>query len=362
MRAPALWAILGFQIMNSSKKILILGVNGFIGSSLAWKILKKTNWTVVGADLASNKIQNCLGRERFEFHKKDIVKDSEWVEGQIAACDTVVPLVAIATPALYVKDPLRVYGLDYEANADIVKKCAKHGKRIVFPSTSEVYGMCPDERFDECKSPLVLGPIAEERWIYSCIKQMLDRVIWAYGKHEGLKFTLFRPFNFIGPKLDDISSPKEGSSRVLTQFAHNIMNQKPVMLVDGGAQKRSFTFIDDGVECILKILENKGGCADGKIFNIGNPDMEFSIRELAEMLVELFGEYPEYAEAAKKAVLKDIPAREYYGEGYADVARRVPSIKAAEEILGWKPKTDLRTALKLTLDYHILKKDYELLG
>ena len=85
--------------MNSSKKILILGVNGFIGSSLAWKILKKTNWTVVGADLASNKIQNCLGRERFEFHKKDIVKDSEWVEGQIAACDTVVPLVAIATPA-----------------------------------------------------------------------------------------------------------------------------------------------------------------------------------------------------------------------------------------------------------------------
>ena len=355
-------AIFDFRIMNSSKKILILGINGFIGSSLAWKILKKTNWTVVGADLASNKIRNCLGRERFEFHEKDIVKDAEWVEKQIAGCDTVVPLVAIATPALYVKDPLRVYRLDYEANADIVKKCAKHGKRIVFPSTSEVYGMCPDARFDESASPLVLGPIAEERWIYSCIKQMLDRLIWAYGKHEGLKFTLFRPFNFIGPKLDDISSPKEGASRVLTQFAHNIMNKKPVMLVDGGAQKRSFTFIDDGAECILKILENKGGCADGRIFNIGNPDMEFSIRELAEMLVGLFGEYPEYADAARGAVLKDIPAREYYGEGYADVSRRVPSIRAAEEILGWKPKTDLRTALKLTLDYHILKKDYELLG
>ena len=108
--------------MNSSKKILILGVNGFIGSSLAWKILKKTNWTIVGADLASNKIQNCLGRERFEFQKKDIIKDADWVEEQIKACDTVVPLVAIATPALYVKDPLRVYHLDYEANIDIVKK------------------------------------------------------------------------------------------------------------------------------------------------------------------------------------------------------------------------------------------------
>ena len=156
--------------MNSSKKILILGVNGFIGSSLAWKILKKTNWTIVGADLASNKIQNCLGRERFEFQKKDIIKDADWVEEQIKACDTVVPLVAIATPALYVKDPLRVYHLDYEANIDIVKKCVKYGKRIAFPSTSEVYGMCPDKQFDEYESPLVLGPIAKERWIYSCIK------------------------------------------------------------------------------------------------------------------------------------------------------------------------------------------------
>ena len=316
--------------MNSSKKILILGVNGFIGSSLAWKILKKTNWTIVGADLASNKIQNCLGRERFEFQKKDIIKDADWVEEQIKACDTVVPLVAIATPALYVKDPLRVYHLDYEANIDIVKKCVKYGKRIVFPSTSEVYGMCPDKQFDEYESPLVLGPI------------------------------LFRPFNFIGPKLDDITAPKEGSSRVLTQFAHNIINGKPIMLVDGGAQKRSFTFIDDGVECILKILENKDGCADGKIFNIGNPDMEYSIKELAEMLIELFGEYPEYATAAKNAQIKEISAKDYYGEGYADVSRRVPSVKQAEKVLGWKPSTDLRTALKLTLDYHLLKKDYEL--
>ena len=220
--------------------------------------------------------------------------------------------------------------------------------------------MCPDKQFDEYESPLVLGPIAKERWIYSCIKQMLDRVIWAYGKHEGLKFTLFRPFNFIGPKLDDITAPKEGSSRVLTQFAHNIINGKPIMLVDGGAQKRSFTFIDDGVECILKILENKDGCADGKIFNIGNPDMEYSIKELAEMLIELFGEYPEYATAAKNAQIKEISAKDYYGEGYADVSRRVPSVKQAEKVLGWKPSTDLRTALKLTLDYHLLKKDYEL--
>ncbi len=343
-----------------AQKIFILGVNGFIGSSLAWKILQKTDWEIVGMDLGKNKIGHCLGNPRFHFFEKNILTDRDWIEEQIKDCDTIVPLVAIATPTLYVKDPLRVYELDYESNVEIVKLCAKYGKRIIFPSTSEVYGMCPDRDFDEYNSPLVLGPIPKERWIYSCIKQMLDRVIWAYGNHRGLKFTLFRPFNFIGPKLDDITAPKEGSSRVLTQFAHNIINGKPIKLVDGGAQKRSFTFIDDGIECLLKILENKDGCADGKIFNIGNPYMEFSIRELADMLVELFQEYPEYAERARNAKIESVSSEEYYGKGYQDVPRRMPSVKEAEKVLGWKPTTDLRTALKLTLDYHLLKKDYEL--
>lgn len=343
-----------------SKKIFILGANGFIGSSLCWAILNNTDYEVHAMDLSDNKISHCMGRPRFHFYRKNAVTDKPWIEEKLAECDTVVPLVAIATPIMYVQDPVRVYNLDYESNIEIVKLCVKHKKRIVFPSTSEVYGMCQDPEFDEYESNLTLGPVPKERWIYSCIKQMLDRVIWAYGNHEGLDFTIFRPFNFVGPKLDDVKNPKEGSSRALTQFIHNAINGKPIKIVDGGRQRRSFTFIDDAIKCLLKIVVNENNAASGRIYNIGNPYMDFSIRELAEMVVEEVGRYPAYADMAKNARLEDVPSEEYYGKGYQDVAFRKPSIKHAEAELGWKPTTDLRTAIRLTLDYHLLGRDYEI--
>lgn len=342
-----------------SKKILILGANGFIGSSLSLAILRKTDWQIFALDISNDKLGLSIGNKNFHFKQGDVFKDRDWIESSIASCDVIIPLVAIATPAMYVKDPLRVFNLDFESNLEVVKWCVKYKKRIIFPSTSEIYGMCQDKEFDEYESNLTLGPVSKERWIYSCIKQMLDRVIWAYGNHEDLDFTLFRPFNFIGPKQDDVKNPKEGASRVVTQFIHNVINGKSIKLVDGGTQKRSFTFIDDAIDCILRIIENKNRCTSGKIFNIGNPNMNYSIKEMAEMLIELVKEYPEYSEKANAVKLEVVSSEEYYGKAYQDVSYRVPSIKQAEEILGWKPKTTLREALKLTLDFHLNGKDYE---
>lgn len=346
--------------MNEPKKILILGVNGFIGSSLVWNILEKTDWKVYGMDMSSNKIENCLGHKRFKFFEGDITINKEWIEYHVKKCDVIIPLVAIATPALYVQKPLDVFELDFEANMEIVRKCVKYKKRLIFPSTSEVYGMSQDPEFDEYESNFVLGPIPKGRWIYSCIKQLLDRVIYAYGEHQDLDYTLFRPFNFLGPKLDDINEPKEGSSRVVTQFLHNIIHGRPIKLVDGGLQRRCFTFIDDGIDCLLRIIENKDGKASKRIFNIGNPKMNFSIAELAEMLVTLVKEYDEYKERAEKTKIVTVNSGEYYGEAYQDITHRVPSIKEAQEQLGWDPKVDLETALRLTLDYHLKNEDYEL--
>ncbi len=223
-----------------------------------------------------------------------------------------------------------------------------------FPSTSEVYGMSPDTEFDEENSPLMLGPIAKERWIYSCAKQMLDRVIYAYGNHEGLKFTLFRPFNWIGPKLDSIHTAKEGSSRVLTQFLYDILAGEPIQLVDGGNQRRSFTYIEDGIDCLMKIIANENGCADGKIFNIGNPANDLSVKELAHKLRDMVAEFPLYREKAEKCVIEEISSDTFYGKGYQDMLTRVPSVKRAKECLGWEPVTTADDALRKTLEFYLV--------
>jgi nucleoside-diphosphate-sugar epimerase len=332
------------------KRILILGVNGFIGHHLSKRILAKTDWEVYGMDMQNERVAELLGEKRFRFFEGDITINREWIEYHVRKCDTVLPLVAIATPAIYVKEPLKVFELDFEANLPIVRGCVRHGKRLVFPSTSEVYGMCPDREFDPEASSLVYGPINKPRWIYACAKQLMDRVIQAYGMKEGLDYTLFRPFNWIGSGLDNLNSSKEGSSRVITQFFGHIVRGEPIKLVDGGKQKRAFTYIDDGIDALMKIIENPKGVASGKIYNVGNPKNNYSVRELAQMMVKLALQYDEYRANAKKVKLVKTTAAQYYGKGYQDVQNRVPKIVNTVKELGWMPRTNMAQALKHIFD------------
>jgi nucleoside-diphosphate-sugar epimerase len=332
------------------KRILILGVNGFIGHHLSKRIVAQTDWEVYGMDMSTDRIADLLPEKRFHFFEGDITINKEWIEYHVRKCDTVLPLVAIATPATYVKEPLRVFELDFEANLPIVRSCVKHGKRLIFPSTSEVYGMCRDKEFDPESSELVLGPINKPRWIYSCAKQLMDRVIWGYGMDNQLDFTLFRPFNWIGSGLDSINTAKEGSSRVITQFLGHIVRGEAINLVDGGRQKRAFTYVDDGVDALMRILENPRGVASGQIYNIGNPKNNYSIRQLARMMLDLALKYPEYAPTAKKVKLVETTADRYYGKGYQDVQNRVPKIANTMADLDWKPRVGMKDAVARIFD------------
>lgn len=335
------------------QRVLILGVNGFIGNALTERLLASDDYEVHGLDLNSSAITRLTAHPDFHFHEGDIAIHREWIEYHVKKCDVVLPLVAIATPIEYVRNPIRVFELDFEENLRIIRYCVKYGKRVIFPSTSEVYGMCSEEEFDEDNSRLTLGPINKQRWIYSCCKQLLDRVIWAYGQTNGLRFTLFRPFNWIGPRLDSLESARIGSSRAITQLILNLVEGTPIQLVDGGAQRRCFTDVSEGVECLFRIIDNARGNCDGQIINIGNPANEASIRELATILVDEFEHHPLRAHFPPGAGIIEMDSGSYYGKGYEDVQHRRPSIRNARRLVDWQPVVGLRESVAGTLDFFL---------
>jgi nucleoside-diphosphate-sugar epimerase len=265
--------------------------------------------------------------------------ETDWLHEHMAKADIVIPLGAIANPLQYVENPIRVFELDFEANLQIIRLCKKYHKRLIFPSSSEVYGMCADLFFDEKKSQCVTGAIHKERWIYSNAKQLLDRIIYAYGKHENLNYSIFRPFNWYGERLDN---PTDKSARVITKFIGNILRGEDILLSDGGKQKRAFTYIDDGIEALLKIIDNKNNNAHQKIFNIGNPFAVITVAELAELIISAMQEYVDVTSIH----IRFEKSANLYGEGYEDISHRAPSIHAIESDLGWKPKVGLQEGLK----------------
>jgi UDP-4-amino-4-deoxy-L-arabinose formyltransferase/UDP-glucuronic acid dehydrogenase (UDP-4-keto-hexauronic acid decarboxylating) len=339
--------------MGKRKKIFIIGVNGFIGSALAEKLLQNGNFEVFGLDIKSNNIRHLFLEKNFHFKKGNVRLLPRFIEKQVAAADIVLPLAALATPIKYVHNPLSVFELDFEENLKVIRYCVKHKKRIIFPSTSEVYGMSTDKVFNEDLTPFTLGPTRMQRWIYSCCKQMLERVIWAYGQEKKLPFTIFRPFNWIGPRLDSLASAHEKNSRVVTQLIMDLVEGRPVMLVGGGRQKRCFTDLDDGIECLLKIIEDKRRVCNGKIFNIGNPDNETTIRKLTHLLVEKFERHPLRNRFPAFAGFKNVSGAVYYGKGYQDIPHRKPSIANARRLLNWRPSTGIAESLDKTLDYFL---------
>ncbi|WP_405081734.1 bifunctional UDP-4-amino-4-deoxy-L-arabinose formyltransferase/UDP-glucuronic acid oxidase ArnA [Pectobacterium versatile] len=348
---------LASRVQRRRTRVLILGVNGFIGNHLTERLLRDDRYEIYGLDISSDAIACFLGDPRFHFVEGDISIHNEWIEYHIKKCDVILPLVAIATPIEYTRNPLRVFELDFEENLKIVRDCVRYNKRIVFPSTSEVYGMCDDKEFDEDTSRLIVGPINKQRWIYSVSKQLLDRVIWAYGAKNGLRFTLFRPFNWMGPRLDTLDAARIGSSRAITQLILNLVEGSPIKLVDGGAQKRCFTDIHDGIEALFRIIENRNGQCDGQIINIGNPHNEASIRELGEMLLTSFNAHPLRDRFPPFAGFIDVESSSYYGKGYQDVAHRTPSIRNAKRLLAWEPTVKMEQTVAETLDYFLRTVD-----
>ncbi|MBA0858123.1 hypothetical protein Goshw_021921, partial [Gossypium schwendimanii] len=203
----------------------------------------------------------------------------------------------------------------------------------------------------EDTSPCIFGSIEKQRWSYACAKQLIERLIYAEGAENGLEFTIVRPFNWIGPRMDfipGIDGPSEGVPRVLACFSNNLLRREPLKLVDGGESQRTFIYIKDAIEAVLLMIENPDR-ANGHIFNVGNPNNEVTVRQLAEMMTKV------YAKVSGETVLEsptvDVSSKEFYGEGYDDSDKRIPDMTIINKQLGWNPKTSLWDLLESTLTY-----------
>ena len=341
-------------------KILLFGGGGFIGYNLIKGLINENNEIIV-YDIDISKIVEF--KNNITLIQNDIRNDDN-IETLIKNTDIVIDLIAHANPSLYVKCPIDVFNLNFLENLKIVDFCIKYNKRLIQFSTCEVYGTTirpwvdneiqkelVTKPFNEETSPMIMGPVCKHRWIYAVGKSLLERVLHAYGLEDKLNYTIIRPFNFIGPKIDylpDKTNNSTNNPRVFSNFLSSLIYNKPLMLVDGGSQERTYTYIDDAIDAIKKIIYDDKEVSKHKIYNIGNPNNETTIKNFAQIMIKFYND--NWSENnSNTPLLENISGEEFYGIGYADCDKRIPCVNSIKKDFGWECKYDLQTTIFLTM-------------
>lgn len=319
-----------------TKKVLVTGVAGFLGSNLLTKLLKEGH-QVVGIDnLSMGRLENIedhLNHSDFTFIKKDIL-EKETIEELDSDFDVIVHLAAFKIPRYgNAVDTLKI---NTKGSENMLELARKINCKFVLASTSDVYGMNPDLPFVE-DGNCVIGDSKVPRWAYAVSKLYDEHLALAYMEDYGIPVTLLRFFGSYGPHqhLSWWGGPQ-------SVFIDCLLNNKEIPIHGDGKQTRTFTFVDDTVAGIYAATMKPE--ANGEIFNIGANE-EITILELAEMLKEIAGE-------PCSSEIKLIPYNEISkGRKYQDVMRRVPDTSKAERLLGVKAQTSMREGLKRTFEW-----------
>lgn len=338
-------------------KVLILGSSGFIGKHLVNAILNETNFTIHGLDFNLQAFDELI-TDRFKFTSTDVYNDPN-MESYILESDVVIQLATICNPIYYMNDPLFTINSNFTNPSKLVDICAKHKKWFINFSSCEVYGKTISSyignydnidnfKQDEDTTPLILGPVSSQRWSYACAKQLLDRYIYGNAQEFQMPFTIVRPYNFVGRGMDFINGiTGAGVPRVLPSFIGSILKKEPIQCVNGGSVYRTFTYIEDAINGILVILNNREASV-GQVFNIANPNNEITIYKLAELLKSIIADKTNDNSYLEVPIV-NISGDDYYGKGYEDCDRRIPSIEKITK-LGWLPKYNLLQTMERTVD------------
>lgn len=317
-------------------KVLITGGAGFIGSHLAEAFLQRGDEVFILDTGSTQKVRHLMGRSGFHFIRESVFQ-TDILEGLIAKCDLVYHLAAVVGVEHYVADPYEVLNVNVNGTQNVLKLAFKHQKKVVFGSTSEVYGRNPKVPWKE-DDDRVLGSTRIDRWCYATSKAVGEHFCFAYHR-MGLPVTITRYFNVYGPRLDRLDV-----GRVITIFLGQALRGEPLTVIGDGKQSRCFTYVDDCIRATVAAGIRPG--TDGEIFNIGS-DRETTMLELAQEIV---------AQTGSSSPIRFVRYEDVYGEGYEDIPRRVPDVTRMHEVLGVRADTPLSEGLRHTIAYFRAQK------
>ena len=313
-------------------RALVTGGAGYIGSHLVDRLLALDHEVTVLDNLSTGNPANLAqSSKRIRFVENSILND-RLVDKLVRRAETVFHLAAGVGVGNIVKDPLGALRTNTRGAENVIEACVKHDRRLLLASTSEIYGKTSKMPMSEDDDRL-LGSTTIARWGYSTAKAIDEHLALAYAEH-GLRVSVVRYFNSFGPRIDP-----RGYGSVIANLLRQALANEPLTVHGDGNQTRCFTYIDDTIEGTLRAgLDSR---AEGKIFNVGN-DRETTINELAALIIEMTG---------TRSVIRRVSYEERYGKGFEDTKRRVPDVRRAEEVLGFRASVGLRDGLERTLQW-----------
>jgi UDP-glucose 4-epimerase len=305
-------------------KILITGGAGFIGSHLADKFIASGDQVTVIDDLSTGRYSNIAHLEENANFRLiiDTVLNASLMEELIRETDRVYHMASAVGVRLIMEQPVKTIETIFHGTDTVLKFCSRYRKRVLIPSTSEVYGKGISVPFRE-EDDLLTGATDKHRWAYACAKTLDEFLALAHWKETQLSVVVTRLFNTVGPR----QTGQYGM--VVPRFIKAAMKNETIEVHGDGTQSRCFGHVADVVEGLSRLLETPA--CFGQVVNLGNSE-EISINELAQKAI---------AHTHSKSEIRYVPYSEVYGEGFEDMQRRVPSLEKASRLIGYKPTRTL---------------------
>lgn len=305
-------------------KILITGGAGFVGSHLADKLINQGHEITVIDDLSTGRysnVEHLEGHERFTLIIGTILNEP-LMERLIRETDRVFHMASAVGVKLIMEQPVKTIETIFHGTDVVLKFCSRYRKRVLIPSTSEVYGKSTQVPFNE-DNDILKGSTSKHRWAYACAKELDEFLALAHWKETRLPVVVIRLFNTVGPR----QTGQYGM--VVPNFIKAALQNQPIPIHGDGNQSRCFGHVHDVVEGLVKAIETPE--CFGQVMNLGNPE-EVSIKELAEKVIAATG---------SNSKIDYIPYEVAYGAGFEDMQRRVPDLQKAKRLIGYQPTRTL---------------------